>query len=113
MKSIGLANPVLEMDIVRNEYFQDIDQMCTILKHRIEWTKENLGIESKIFIGIRDFSETMIKSKDKMLKLVDFLAKLPKHLLPNGFTVEEATGECLPEEIGAFTAGKPLVILGI
>ena len=106
MKSIGLTNPVLEMDIVRNEYFQDIGQMCTILKHRIEWTKENLGIESKIFIGIRDFSEAMIKSKDKMFKLVDFLAKLPEHLIPTGFTVEEATGECLPEEIGAFTAGS-------
>ena len=106
MKSIGLTNPVLEMDIVRNEYFQDIGQMCTILKHRIEWTKENLGIGSKIFIGIRDFSETMIKSKDKMFKLVDFLAKLPEHLIPTGFTVEEATGECLPEEIGAFTAGS-------
>jgi len=103
MKSLGLINPIIEIDTLRFRTQMNIDQWCKLLKKRIEWVKEHLtkdGHDPKIFVNYRDFSDAMYHNVEPYLKLTTFLGSLPENLRPFGLMFEEPRGTYMPIEVG-------------
>ena len=107
MKSLQLCNPIFEIDLADSridwEKFTTANVNDLLLK-RINWTKENLAHDAKMFINYRDFPLAMDKAADRVLAVTQFLASLPEDKRPFGLIYEEPTGKCFPEELGAWTS---------
>ena len=107
MKKFGLQNPILEIDLAdRTVDYKKFttDNACQLLLKWIEWSLENLSKEAKILVNIRDFPGAMVTAPERVLKVVDFLARLPPEKRLIGIMYEEPTGKYLPEEVGAWTS---------
>ena len=67
-----------------------------------------LSPDAKIMVNLRDFPDSMVYQMERLFTVVDFLGSLPTAQRPFGLLFEEPTGKFLPEEVGAWTAGKIL-----
>lgn len=109
MKSLGLINPIIEIDLaidsINWEVFTVLD-MCKLLSERIKWSRRMLSPDAKIMVNLRDFPDSMMYQMERLFTVVDFLGSLPATERPFGILFEEPTGKFLPEEVGAWTAGK-------
>ena len=108
MKELGLPNPILEIDLADSEvdYAKfGVEKIWKLLLCRIEWINENLSKESKVMVNFRDFHVVMKIAPDRLLAIVSYLARLPSCMKPKAILVEEASGQFLPEEVAAWTAG--------
>ena len=107
MKEHGLRNPIIEIDLASKSINWDsfsVQDMCSLIKKRMEWSHENLSADTKIFVNLRDFPIAMMQAPERVLAVVDFLASMAPEERPMGILYEEPTGNCLPEEVGAWTA---------
>ena len=111
MQSLGLINPIIEIDLaidsINWEVFT-VQDMCKLLSERITWSRRMLSPDAKIMVNLRDFPDSMVYQMERLLTVVDFLGSLPSAERPFGLLFEEPTGKFLPEEVGAWTAGKIL-----
>ena len=109
MKSLGLINPIIEIDLaidsINWEVFT-VQDMCQLLSERIKWSRQKLSPNAKIMVNLRDFPDSMVYQMERLFTVVDFLGSLPATERPFGLLFEEPTGKFLPEEVGAWTAGK-------
>ena len=110
MKTQGLINPIIEIDLATEsidwEKFTTKD-MCQLLTERFKWSRECLSPDAKILVNLRDFPDAMVYEMERLFTVVDYLASRPAAERPFGIMFEEPTGKFLPEEVGAWTAGKP------
>ena len=109
MQQFGLRNPIIEVDLadksVDNAKFTTED-VCQLLLQWIDWSLENLSIDGKILVNLRDLPSAMTsEAPERVFIVVSFLASLPPQKRPLGIMYEEPTGKYLPEEVGAWTAG--------
>ena len=114
MKALGLVNPIIEIDLAIDSINWDIftmQDMCQLLKERMEWSRRWLSLDTKIMINLRDFPDAMVYQMERLFTIVDFLGSLPVSKRPFGIIYEEPTGKYLPEEVGAWTAGEVTLIL--
>ena len=109
MKSLGLINPIIEIDLaidsINWEVFT-VQDMCQLLSERIKWSRQTLSPNAKIMVNLRDFPDSMVYQMERLFTVVDFLGSLHATERPFGLLFEEPTGKFLPEEVGAWTAGK-------
>ena len=109
MKSLGLINPIIEIDLaidsINWEVFT-VKDMCKLLSERIKWSRRMLSPDAKIMVNLRDFPDSMVYQMERLFTVVDFLGSLSAAERPFGILFEEPTGKFLPEEVGAWTAGK-------
>ena len=105
MKSLGLQNPIIEIDTERNNDIS-AEGWIEILTQRIEWTKANLHPDAKILVNFRDFPDAMRKGFQTVLRVTALLGSLGDDLRPFGLMYEEPTGNYLPDEIGLWTKSK-------
>lgn len=110
MRDQGLINPIIEIDLgigsINWNAFTAKD-MCQLLSERFKWSRQNLSPDAKILVNLRDFPDAMVYQMERLFTVVDFMASLPAAERPFGIMFEEPTGKFLPEEVGAWTAGKP------
>ena len=110
MKSYGLRNPVIEIDLASHDNGIDwenkytVEDFCKHLLKLIEWVKENLSREANVFVSTRDLAEAMREAPERVLKVVQYLANLPEDRRPFGFNFEDASGKVMPEELGLYTS---------
>ena len=83
-----------------------MDDIFTLLTERFEWSRKNLSLDAKIMVNLRDFPDAMVYEMERLFRLVDYVASMPAAERPFGIMFEEPTGKFLPEEVGAWTAGK-------
>lgn len=107
MQTFGLKNPIIEIDL--NDKSVDwsrftVGDMCKLLFSRMNWSRQFLCSNSKIFINLRDFPLVMEDAPERALEVVSWLAALPPNQRPHGIFFEEPTGKYLPDEVGAWTA---------
>ncbi|PFX27682.1 hypothetical protein AWC38_SpisGene7639 [Stylophora pistillata] len=109
MQEDGLINPIIEIDLATNsinwEKFTTND-MCQLLTERFKWSRAHLNPDAKILVNLRDFPNAMREEMERAFTVVDYLASMPAAERPFGILFEEPTGKYLPEEVGAWTAGK-------
>ena len=105
MKSLGLINPIIEIDTERNNDIK-LEDWIEILRKRINWTKDNLDQNAKILVNFRDFPDAMRKGPETVLRITAFLGSLDRDLQPFGLMFEEPTGNFLPDEVGNWTKGN-------
>ena len=109
MQEQGLINPIIEIDLAIKsmnwEKFTTKD-MCLLLTERFKWSRKYLSPDAKILVNLRDFPDAMVYEMERLLQVVNFMASLPATERPFGIIFEEPTGKYLPEEVGAWTAGK-------
>ena len=56
MEELGLKNLIIEIGFVNSRIENsDNNEVCQLLQTRFEWIKENLSLNSKIFVNFRDF----------------------------------------------------------
>ena len=84
----------------------DTDQWCKLLRKRIQWVKDNLDPDAKIFVNFRDFSDSMYHNIEPNCKIALYLGSLPPELRPFGLMFEEPRGTYMPIEVGKWTKGK-------
>ena len=109
MKTLGLVNPIIEIDLATDSINWDvftIRDMCKLLLERMEWSRRMLSPEAKIMVNLRDFPTAMFYQMKRVFTVVNYLASLPDAKRPFGIMFEEPTGKFLPQEVGAWTAGK-------
>ena len=108
MKTFGLRNPVIEIDLVDPRVDWNgrstIDDYCHFLRKRIEWAIKHLYHEPNVFINIRDFPLAMQENPERVFTLVKYLAGLPPVQRPLGVIFEEILGQFMPEELGIWTS---------
>ena len=109
MNSLGLINLIIEIDLaidsINWEVFT-VQDMCKLLSERIKWSRRVLSPDAKIMVNLRDFPDSMVYQMERLFTVVDFLGSLSAAERPFGILFEEPTGKFLPEEVGAWTAGK-------
>ena len=109
MQEQGLINPIIEIDLaiksINWEKFTMKD-MFTLLTERFKWSRKYLSPDAKIMVNLRDFPDAMVYEMERLFSLVDYIASMPAAERPFGIMFEEPTGKFLPEEVGAWTAGK-------
>ena len=111
MKALGLVNPIIEVDLANDSINWDVftvQDMCQLLLRRIKWSRMRLSPDAKIMVNLRDFPDAMVYHMERVFTVVDFLGSLSDDERPFGMMYEEPTGKYLPEEVGAWTAGKLL-----
>ena len=103
-KDLGIKNVIIEADLV----WAGIDftkfkvkAITELFLERMEWCRENLSKDSKIFINLRDLPDAMVKKPKRVFKVVKYLSSLPPEKRPFGLVTEES-GKYLPEEVGAW-----------
>lgn len=107
MKELGVRNPIIEADLayqgIDYEKF-DVKKICDLFSQRMNWVRENLSKDARIFFNIRDLPETMQINEKRLFKVIRYLSSLPPNERPFGLMYEEPRGIYLPEELGAWTA---------
>lgn len=106
-KKYGL-NPLFEVDLADpnckwGEKFT-VDDMCKLI---LKWTKfayDYMSQGGRIVINLRDLPLAMSVAPERVLAVVEYLAKLPTNLQIFALAFEDAMGEYLPEELEAWTA---------
>ena len=107
MKEYGIKHPIIEVDLVhsgidyRKFLCEDINKL---LSHQMRWVRENLSKDSRIFINLRDFPESMLRKPERIFQVVHHLSSLPSSERPFGLMYEEPTGKSMPQELAAWTA---------
>ena len=64
-------------------------KMCHLLMSRLKWIHENLGSDSKVFINLRDFSDSMNYYPARVFRLVNFIGRIEPPFRPFGIMYEE------------------------
>ena len=108
MKQHGLRNPIIEVDLADKSIDWNkftVQDMCKLINQRMQWARSNLSSNAKLLINLRDFPIAMEQVPQRVFILVDYLASMTSEERPMGFLCEEATGNYLPEELAAWTAG--------
>ena len=75
MKELGIRNPIIEADL----FYPSIDykifnakRITKLFSQRMQWVRENLSRDAKIFINLRDIAEAIInKPRSVCLKLLN------------------------------------------
>ena len=109
MQALGLVNSIIEIDLAIESINWDVftvQDMCQLLKERMEWSRKYLSPKTKVMVNLRDFPDAMVNQMERLFTVVDFLGSIPAPERPFGIIYEEPTGKYLPEEVGAWTAGK-------
>ena len=107
-KFFGLRHTVFEMDFANNDDVTwgetwSVDDMCNLLDRRIRWVKDNICKEGRNFLNIRDFPFIMAEDVRRMLDIIKYLAEMPLEYRLFGIIYEDPVGECLPEQLAAWT----------
>jgi hypothetical protein len=107
MKELGIRNPIIEADL----FYPNIDykifnvkRITKLFSQRMQWVRENLSRDAKIFINLRDIADAIINKPKRVFKVVKYLSSLPADQRPFGLIFEEPTGNYLPDQLGAWTA---------
>lgn len=107
-KHFGLMNNFFECDLVDSacewgtKY--TVDDMCKLLKMRIDFVHDKISPKGKCLLNLRDFPVAMSKVPERVLQVVKFLAQMPPDRRLFALCFEDPLGEYLPEELEAWTA---------
>ena len=103
----GLYNTFFEADFADDACEWEVkfttDDMCQLLKERIDWVFDNMSPNAKILLNFRDFPIAMTKAPERVLNVVKFLSQLPPDRRLFALCFEDPLGEYLPEELEAWT----------
>lgn len=102
MQKYGIPNPILQVDL-SCIHRDDVIDLQLLLEERIDYTYENLSVDAKILVNIRDIAPAMVKSPTTVFDLVKFLGAMPAGKRPFGIMFEEPTGDYYPDQLGAWT----------
>ena len=92
MKEYGIRHPIIEVDLVHSgiDYKKFLcEDINKLLSHQMRWVRENLSKDSRIFINLRDFPESMLKNPKRIFQVVHYLSSLPPSERPFGLMYEE------------------------
>jgi Ca2+-binding EF-hand superfamily protein len=107
MKELGIRNPIIEADLaypsIDYKIF-NVEKITKLFSQRMEWVRENLSRDAKIFINLRDIADAIINEPERVFKVVKYLSSLPANQRPFGLIFEEPTGNYLPDHLAAWTA---------
>ena len=107
MKEYGIKHAIIEVDLVYGgiDYKKFLpEDINNLLSDRMRWVRENLSKDSRIFINLRDFPESMLKNPKRIFQVVHYLSSLPPSERPFGLMYEEPSGKSMPHELAAWTA---------
>ena len=107
MKELEIRNPIIEVDLFNPDIDYEIfnvDRITKCLSERMEWVRQNLASDSKIFFNFRDFPDAIVNEPKRVFKVIRYLSSLPPKQRPFGFVYEEPTGNYFPDQLGAWTA---------
>ena len=80
MKEYGIKHGITEIDLVNSgidsKKFPPED-INNLLSDRMRWVRENLSKDSRIFINLRDFPESMLRKPERIFQVVHHLSSLP------------------------------------
>ena len=79
-KQFGVKHVVLEIDLMYYKVDFEIftmNDVCNMIGNRIEWIRENLAKDSKIFVNFRDFGDAMDHHPERIWKLTNYLSSFP------------------------------------
>ena len=108
MKELKLRNPIIEIDLAdqRIDWTKKsiVEEVCQLLFQRIEWSKQQLCPNSRIFINLRDFPIAMTKCPERVLRVVQYISSLNELRRPIGLMYEDPTGRFLAEQMSLWTS---------
>ncbi len=107
MKELGIRNPIIEADLAYPSIdytIFNVEKITKLFSQRMEWVRENLSRDAKIFINLRDIADAIINEPERVFKVVKYLSSLPANQRPFGLIFEEPTGNYLPDHLAAWTA---------
>ena len=105
-KKYGLRNTVFELDLANPDCkwgdTWTVEDHCQLLLKWIRWAKAEIHKDARILINLRDFAASMSRAPQRLLEIVEFVAKLPAEERLFGILYEDL-GDSLPEELGMWT----------
>jgi isopropylmalate/homocitrate/citramalate synthase len=66
------------------------------MEQRTKWCRKELHPGSRVFFNIRDFQLAWPQNPQRVLEVVEFLAKLPEETRPTGLNFEDQNGSWIP-----------------
>ena len=107
-KRHGLMNNFFEADFADSSCEWGtkwtVDDMCKLLRKRIDYVYEKISPNAKILLNFRDFPFAMKTVPERVLEIAKYLSQLPPERKMFALCFEDPLGEYLPEELEAWTA---------
>ena len=107
-RKFEIPNTIFEVDLANEDIAWETkfttDNMCQLIQKWSNWVYDNISTNARILLNFRDFPIAMSNAPRRVLKVVQFLAKLPPERRIFGFCFEDPMGEYLPEELEEWTA---------
>lgn len=104
-KEFGIQNVVLQLDLVYNgiDYGRfNVFKMFNLLSMQFRWIRSNLSTHARIFVNIRDFSESMKRYPARVFCLVNYLSALSDAERIFGICYEDG-GKFYSEQMAVWT----------
>lgn len=105
-KKYGLYNTVFEFDLADPNIAWDtkwhVEDMCKLIESRMDFVY-GIKKDAKILINFRDLPVIISQNPERILAIVEHLAKMPADRRMFGLVFEDPMGESMPEEMAAWT----------
>ena len=79
-EEFGVKNVILEIDLMyyKVDYTKKftMDEACRMVKSRVDWIREHLDKDSKIFLNYRDFGDVMAHYPQRIWRMTNYLSSL-------------------------------------
>ena len=105
MKKFGINNAFIEFDLMYHKIDYEkfnLDELCKLLKGKIDWVRENLSPDALIFANIRDFSSCMVHHPERVWQVINFISSLPPADRIMGIAYEDM-GKSTTADLAAWT----------
>lgn len=104
-KEFGVKHVIFEIDLMyyKVDYVSfNMDKLCDMMGNRIKWMREHVDSNSKIFLNLRDFGDTMTHHPERIWKLTNYLASRPEDERISGIAYEDV-GKYHKDLLGGWT----------
>lgn len=106
-KEFGLYNTIFEIDLADPNIAWDtkwtVKDTCKLLEKRMDYVYNNINPQANILLNFRDFPIAMSTVPERVLAIVEYLAKMPHDRRMFGLIYEDPMGESLPHQLAAWT----------
>lgn len=106
-KKYGLYNVVFELDLADPNVAWGpkwtVQDMCELIQQRMFWVYDNMNPNARLILNLRDMLTAIEATPERVLKIVKFLAEMPKDKRLFALVFEDPGGEVVPDEMAAYT----------
>ena len=96
-RDLGIPNAVIEVDVTSLwDGAHGVDNIVSNMAAKVEWCRTELSPDSRVLFNLRDFQYAWPTNPDRLLAIVERVARLGPGKRPFGLMIEDQNGSYMP-----------------